>query len=33
MPEKEHNAFLWIGVPLEAYPFLRDVAYSYRFYV
>ena len=33
MPEKEHNAFSWIVVPMWACPFLRDVAYSFRFYV
>ena len=33
MPEKEHNAFSWIVVPMWACPFLRDVAYFSRFYV
>ena len=33
MPEKEHHAFSWIVTPLEACPFLRDVAYFYRFCV
>ena len=33
MPEKEHNAFSWIVVPMWACPFLRDAAYFYRFCV